>query len=485
MEPLLQQRQDQSLLLAPQLRRSLELLQASMLELNQKIAEELQTNPVLEEQPKDSVQVEETDAPRASEHEEKELEMGREFADPDAWEQEWEDYRRLERQAANQGDPQKALEHRDHLFNSIVQETSLQEQLMEQVRLGDYPDSVLEALPVLISSLDDRGFLCTSAGPDGTSGSLDVLAQSVGLSLEDMEAGLRILHTLEPIGLGARSLQECLLLQLKAQGHGSSLAALIIQDHFDLLLRRKLSELSRLTHTPMEGIREAMSLIATLDPAPGRSLRHDTNHAITPDVRIFKQGGNWVIQLNETHMPRLRLSPAYKRLAAEIHLGKNDRRYLQDKIKTARLLIDAIEDRQKTLRRLSQEILRLQKGFFEKGVCALKPLTMSQMAELLEVHETTISRALANKYMDTPWGVFPLKYFFTSGYQTQSGQFVSNTSIKDRVERLIDSEDPQHPYSDQDIVDILAKEDGIQLARRTIAKYRGTLDIPPSHLRKH
>lgn len=479
MEPLLQHRQDQSLVLAPQLRRSLEFLQASMLELNQKIAEELQTNPVLEEEPRDVIQVQDVDAPKASEREDKELEMGREFGDPEAWDQEWEHYRSLERHAASgQGDSQRSAERREHLFNSMVNETSLQEQLMQQARFGDYSEATLQALPVLIGNLDDRGFL------SGPASSLDVLAQAAGVSLPQMQEALAVLQSLEPVGLGSRSVQECLLLQLKAQGQEATLAATIIEDHFDLLLRRKLSELSRLAHVPMESIREALNLIATLDPAPGRSFSSDTNHVITPDVRIFKTEGEWVVQLNETHLPRLCLSPAYKRLAAEIHLGKSDRRYLQDKIKTARLLIEAIEDRQKTLRRLSEEILRLQKGFFQKGVAELKPLTMSQMAELLEVHETTISRALANKYMDTPWGVFPLKYFFTSGYQTQSGQFVSNTTIKDRIERLIKSENPQTPYSDQDIVDILSQEGGVELARRTVAKYRTALGISPSHLRK-
>ncbi len=479
MEPLLQQRQEQSLYLAPQLRQSLEILQAATLDLSQKIAEELQTNPVLEELPTDVLSVEQPDLPKTQAYEDQELQMGREFGNPDAWEQEWEDYRRIERQSMTYGDVRQMTERREHLFNSVVEEVSLQEHLMQQVRLGTHPEGVLRGLPMLIGSLDDRGFLLLSEKTD----SLEVLAQAAHVSLESMQAALLVLQGLDPIGLGAGSLQECLLIQLRAQGAEATLAATILRDHFDLLLRHKLLEVARATHATLEAVREALELIATLDPAPGRSFTPDSNQVIMPDVRIVKQEGQWVVQLNETYLPRLRLSPAYKRLASEIRLGQADRRYLQDKIRAARLLIEAIEDRQKTLRRLSQQILDRQKDFFEHGVSHLRPMTMNQMAEVLGVHETTISRALANKYLESPRGLYPLKYFFTSGYQTDSGQSVSNASVKERVTQLIESESSENPYSDQEIVELFA-QDGITLARRTIAKYRKELRILPSHLRK-
>jgi RNA polymerase sigma-54 factor len=478
------QKQTQSLVLAPQLRQSLKILQVSALELRDVVLEELQTNPTLEELPMDgesldasSTDKSQAESPREADAvpaEEKEMELG--SRDFEMYNQMHEDYR--ESMAEDNGNYSYTAEddeRRKHFFDSITSESSLQEELTRQAKLTEAAPGVLKAFDYVVGSLDDSGFL-TSALPD--------LALSSSLPLADVQEASRLLKTLDPPGIGAASLRECLLIQLEATGKKGSVAWQIIRDYYELLLRRRIPELARRVGVSADAVSEAMEEIAALDPAPGRRFSADSNRVVVPDVTVYKdEMGEWIIVLNNDYIPRLRLAPAYKDLLAKGTLAKKDKDYIQDKFRSGKFIISSIEQRQQTIERITREILKFQKDFFEEGPAKLRPLTMSQVADVVGVHETTVSRAIANKYIQTPHGLFDMKYFFTPGYKGEGGESVSNTSVKDRIAKIIEGEDTAHPLSDQQIVAILGKE-GITIARRTVAKYREELGILPTNLRR-
>jgi RNA polymerase sigma-54 factor len=260
-------------------------------------------------------------------------------------------------------------------------------------------------------------------------------------------------------------------------------AARIIRDHFPLLVRRRLPDISRKIGLPVESIQEAIEEIGRLDPSPGSRFAEDTNRVVVPDVTVEKVGDEWQITLNNDYIPRVRLSRSYRELIAKGTLSEQERSYLREKLRAGKFLINSIEQRQQTIEKITREILRVQLEIFEEGVSRLKPLTMTQVADVVGVHETTVSRALANKFIRTPHGVFEMKYFFTPGYQSDAGESISNSSVKDKIKALLEEEDPAKPLSDEDIGGIL-KGKGIPIARRTVAKYRGELGILPSNLRR-
>jgi len=345
---------------------------------------------------------------------------------------------------------------------------------MRQAELSDIDAPALEAMRYLVGSLDDRGFLTQTPA--------DVALQT-RLPLEAVQSAVKQLKSFDPPGIGSQNLQECLLTQLAAKGRGESLAARIVRDHFALLTRRRIPEIARKLCAHMDDIQAAIEDIGTLDPAPGRRFADDSNRVVVPDVTVEKVGGEWKITLNSDYIPRLRISSTYKDLIAKGSLSKQERDYLRERMRSGRFLINSIEQRQQTIERITREIIKVQVDFFEHGVSKLKPLTMTQIAEAVGVHETTVSRAIANKYIKTPHGVFDFKYFFTPGYEADSGASVSNTSVKEMINDLISLEDKAHPLSDQEIVAKL-QEKGINIARRTVAKYREELGLLPSNLRR-
>jgi RNA polymerase sigma-54 factor len=233
----------------------------------------------------------------------------------------------------------------------------------------------------------------------------------------------------------------------------------------------------------MEEIQKAIEEIARLDPAPGRRFADDTNRSVAPDITVEKDGDKWITSLNSDYIPRLRINSEYKELIAKGTLSQEEKEYLQEKMRSGKFLINSIDQRQQTIERIAREVVRVQTEFLEEGVSKLRPLTMTQVAETVGVHETTVSRAISSKYIQTPHGVFALKFFFTSGYQSSDGENISNTSVKDMISHLVQQEDPSSPLSDQEIVTQL-QEKNIKIARRTVAKYRDELDILPSNLRK-
>ena len=481
----LRQRQTQSLVLAPQLRHSLKILQVAALDLRSVIQEELQANPTLEEQPMDGESLDKitADAPESDSegnstapsedggrHEE--MNFDKQFEILGKMDQDWRDHMA----SAGGAQPHTAedAEKRQHFFDSLVNETSLQEHLMQQIALDNLSAPILEALQHLIGSLNDRGYLSQPPAD---------IALQTGLPYETVLEALKLLQGFDPPGIGSQTLAECLLAQLKAKGRGDSLAARMIRDHFDLLSRRRIPELARKLGAPADDVQAAIEEVGKLDPAPGRRFAEDNNRVVVPDVIVEKDGDEWKIHLNSDYIPRLRISSTYRDLIAKGTLSKEERDYLSERMRSGKFLIDSIEQRQRTIERITREIIKAQTPFFEKGVAHLQPLTMTQIADIVGVHETTVSRAIANKYMQTPHGIFEFKFFFTTGYQNESGANVSNTSVKEMLADLVSIEDKSAPLSDQELVTKL-QEKGLTLARRTVAKYREELGILPSNLRR-
>ena len=463
------QSQTQQLTIAPQLRQALKVLQVGALELRSTILEELQTNPALEEMPTRDVSLDAPDAPpSSSDKDSAEGGSDAESSNTAANDDYEPTYDNAEKYSA------EAAKRRQFFFDSITAEESLQEHLMSQASLTDADEPTLKALEYIIGALDDRGFLTMDVA---------AIAQQASMTADTIEKALKLLKTLDPQGLGSRDLQECLLGQLDTKGQSDSLTAHILRDHYPLFLRRRIPELSKALDRKPEEIEDALKVIAELDPAPGRRFAEDMNRVVMPDAKVFKEGDKWQIELMRDYLPRLKLSANFKQYLADKRLTPTEKEFLQEKLKAGRQLISAIEQRQATIERISRLLLEIQEGFFEAGVEKLKPLTMAQIAEKIGVHETTVSRAIANKYISTPHGVFPYKFFFTPGYTNSEGQTVSNKSIKDKIAQLIADESPQKPLSDQTIAEILKKEN-IDIARRTVAKYREELGVLPTHLRR-
>ncbi len=480
----LSQRQTQSLVLAPQLRQSLKILQVAALDLRTVIQDELQENPTLEELPMEGVSLDRakeenaaaTSGEDSSSSDEnsngEELDFSKEFEILSKLDQDWRDH--MANAGGNQTPSPEDDEKRQHFFDSLVNETSLQEHLMSQAEMSDLEPAALEAMEFLVGSLDDRGFL-TQTPSD--------IALQLGLPLDAVQDAHALLQTFEPAGIGAKDLQECLLLQLIAKGRGESLAARIVRNQFALLIRRRIPDIARRAAAPLEDVQHAVEEIGTLDPAPGRKFAEDSNRVVVPDVTVERDDDEWKISLNSDYIPRLRISNTYKDMIAKGSLNRQERDYIRERMRSGRFLINSIEQRQQTIERITREIIKVQEPFFEQGVAKLQPLTMTQIADTVGVHETTVSRAIANKYIRTPHGVFDFKFFFTSGYKSDGGSAVSNTSVKEMINDLIELEDKAKPYSDQELVTKL-QEKGLKIARRTVAKYREELGILPSNLRR-
>ena len=470
-------KQTQSIVLAPQLRNSLKILQSPAMDLRTAILEELQANPLLEELPPiEGISVDE----RLSETEESEtkesIELQFDESDYSTLDRMSEDMReQFAQENSGQSFSSEDEARREHFFNSLTSTLSLQQHLIDQAEMAECTKPEQEALIYLIGSLDDSGFY---------SESLPNTALASHLPLKDLQKASDILKTFDPPGIGSTDMRDCLLNQLALNGRKKSLAARILRDYFQLLIRRRIPDLSRKTGAQKEDIEDAIAEIGRLDPAPGKQFSADSNTVIEPDVTVYKdEYDEWQILLNNDYIPRLRINGVYKDLLAKGSLDRKEKDFLLERMRSGKFLINSIEQRQQTIERITREILDCQADFFSEGVSKLRPLTMSTIAQTVGVHETTVSRAIANKYIRTPHGVFPIKYFFTPGFTVANGESVSNKTIKDRIQQIIESENPAKPLSDQGVVKILA-EKNVKIARRTVAKYRDELGILPTNLRR-
>jgi RNA polymerase sigma-54 factor len=465
------QDQRMSLVLAPQLRQSLEMLQVPVMELRSLIQEELEQNPTLEEIPIESqqIEVEKTDT---SLEDKQELDFDEEFKSIIALDDEARDYFfPEERNSYSNSDTE---EKRQYFLDSLPQQVSLQEHLIQQLELAGFNENEHEIAELIIGNINDDGYLTIN---------IEELAENSGYEIHEMETMLDIIQEFEPTGVGARNLRECLLLQLHKGGHPDPLAESIIQDHLNLLGSRKLKDIAKRLNVSIEDIQHAADYIATLDPKPGRRFTTEVAAYVLPEVSVQKINGEYVIMLNDEQLPRLRISNHYRRLLESDQTPKEVKAYIRDRIKSSSFMIKSIEQRQKTIYKIASEIVSVQEKFLDEGIKHLRPLTMSEVAEACGVHETTVSRAVNGKYMSTPSGVFEMRYFFTTGLKTSDGSNISNQTIKDVIHKMVSEESPAEPLSDQEIMEKL-KEQGISVARRTVAKYRTMLKIPPSHMRR-
>lgn len=470
------QKQAQTLVLAPQLRNSLKILQAPAMELRTSILEELQANPMLEELPIDSISVEENRESTNENEREADEELDFNAEDFSALERMSEDMReQFAQENTGQSHTPEDDERRDYFLNSLTESVSLQQHLIGQAELTDCSEQEREALDYLIGSLDDHGYLTET---------ISNIALTTRIPYGTVQKAAATLKTFDPPGIGTDNMQDCLATQLELRGRGDSLAARILREHFDLLVRRRVPELKRKTGATPEDIQDAIQEISTLEPAPGKRFSADSNTVIEPDVTVYQdEYDEWQVVLNNDYIPRLRISSVYKDMLAKGTLSKAEKEFMMERMRSGKFLINSIEQRQQTIERITREILKFQNEFFNVGVSKLRPLTMNTIAETVGVHETTVSRAIANKYIRTPHGVFPFKYFFTPGYKAGNGESVSNKTIKDMISHIIEEENPAKPFSDQNIVDQL-KAKNIKIARRTVAKYREELGILPTNLRR-
>ncbi len=459
------QTQTQKLAIGPQMQQSLQILQAPTLELRQIIQQEIEINPVLEvETPEVSLEDAVPDDP--DDHDD--------IAELSQLDEEWRDYWAQSR-ANTSSRTSDEQERRQFMMDSIVAPTTLQEHLVSQLRMADDVDAGLAAnVELLIGSLNDSGFL---------SASLEDICYQQAIPIDDLEAAKKLLQTFDPVGVGAQDLRECLLIQMERLGKKQSLAYRLVEQYLDDLAHKRYPIVARRLGVPVEQVSRAADFIGTLDPRPAQRFAVSSNSYVTPDVVVEKQGGEWVPVMNQADLPHLRISNAYKDLLGQADSSGEVRNYIRDKIRGGKFLIRSIHQRQQTIHRIASEIIAHQQEFLNQGPSMLRPLNMATVAEAVGVHETTVSRAISGKFIATPHGVFELKFFFSHGIRTESGEDLSNNSVKNAIGELIKAEPKTKPLSDDKLTKLL-DEQGIKVARRTVAKYREAMGILPSHLRK-
>jgi RNA polymerase sigma-54 factor len=490
----LSQRMALSQVLAPQLQQSLQLLQAPNLELKALVEQELQQNPVLEEAAtmelaegetrldRDGSDPADPAEPPADVKVDPTLERGTGPVDDfqatmerlSQMDAEWREH------LTGGNIPNRATvqdeEKRQFLFDSLTRGTSLQEDLLDQLRQSEIPEDEWPLAELVIGNVDDHGYLKAS---------IEELTVGAGAGVTAEEIGdvLRQVQQFHPPGVAARDLRECLMLQLERAGKRHTFEYQMLDKHMDLLAKRRFPDIARAMGIEVEKVQHAAGNIAKLNPMPGREFAPETDQYVLPEVFVEQDGDEYVVSTNNDHIPSLRISNTYKDLMAQAQSSPEVREYIREKIRAGKFLIKSLHQRQQTILNIAKEIVRRQREFFDRGVSALKPMTMAQVAEVVGVHETTVSRAVSGKYMETPRGLVEMKYFFTSGVTTADGTGVSSTSIKELVAGMLKGEDSSKPLSDQEIVKMLS-EKGINIARRTVAKYRAELGILPSNLRK-
>jgi RNA polymerase sigma-54 factor len=359
--------------------------------------------------------------------------------------------------------------------------TTLAESLLEQLHFLNLPVEHMQIAEFIVGSIDDRGWLVTS---------VEDIATALDRPAIEVEIVLRLVQALEPPGVGARDLRECLLIQLDARGNRESLAWRMIHDHFDHLVNRRFPEIARLLKVTVQEVQEASDGIASLHPRPGTLVSAEDPKYVVPDLLVERVDEEYVVMLNDKNVPRLRISAAYgdviaanRRKPDATDAEKQTREYIQGKLASAKWLIQTIEQRRRTMIKVMNCIVREQREFFDKGIAFLRPLTLAAVARQIDMHESTVSRVCSGKYVQTPRGVFELKFFFSSGLATDDGEDVSARTAKNIIKGLIDEEDKLDPLSDQRIAELL-HEKGLQIARRTVAKYREQLQILPARLRR-
>lgn len=472
----------QQLLMTPQLQQAIKLLQLSRLELEQFVRQELIENPVLEEVGNSASEdvldkVKEPTEDQILNNQMKELENIMSSSNNRAADNiDWESY---SQRSDNSGSILSSFVRKDEEFINyeaiITKAKTLQEYLLMQIAELGFDDKEKHVAEILIGNLDENGYL---------RGVLEDIAKQENLDLEFCEDILDTIQRLDPPGVGARNLQECLMIQIRNKRLKNGIVEKIVKKHLNNLEKQNYQAISKDLKIPIETVIENIHIILSLDPNPGRQFNIEVPQYIVPDVYVFKLGDKWVISLNEDGLPKLKINEQYKQLTKNKDaLKSSDKEYLSEKLKAATWLIKSLQQRQKTIYKVSECIVKRQQEFFQKGVEFLKPMILKDVADDIGLHESTVSRVTTQKYMHTPHGIFELKYFFSTSVATLNGAYIASESVKKMIEDIIRSEDPVKPYSDNEIVEILEKK-GIHIARRTVGKYREQLGILSSNRRK-
>ena len=460
----------QKLILTPSLQQAIKLLPMSTLELRDLLTQEMVENPMLEEVP-----VEDTQAAEQQTTEEK-PEAKPEAQKTDSWDD--ADYQYFFGEYLDDGYRPKAPQEVRELppiENTLSTTSSLSDHLLWQLSLQSDDPTLRDIGEAIIGNLNDDGYLVAS---------LDELAGMGPWPVETVEHALRLLQGFDPVGVAARDLQECMVLQLRHLGLEGSPAERIVTEHLRALQNHQIPEISRKLGMSIEDLKEHVEVIRHLDPKPGLRFNPTPSQYVTPDVFVEKIDDEYIVFLNEDGLPQMRISPTYRRLLdKDGKHGEETRAYVRDKFNAARWLIKSVQQRQNTIYKVARSIVNFQREFLDQGIEHLRPLVLRDVANDIGMHESTVSRVVTNKYMHTPQGVFEMKYFFHSGISSSYGESVSSVTIKQRIKKIIESEDAKKPLSDSKIVSILQRE-GLVLARRTIAKYREELKISTSNQRK-
>ena len=468
----LQTKLAQKLILTPALQQAIKLLPMSTLELADLLTQEVVENPLLEEVPTEDLQA--TDVQAAVEKEGEEApkaEKGDTWDDAD-YEYFFGDYLDDGYRARM---PQEVKEL-PPIENTLSTSSSLTDHLEWQLSLQTDVEPIRDIGKAIIGNLDDDGYLVAS---------VDEIAAMGPWAVEDVERALRLIQSFDPIGVAARDLQECLTLQIRHLHLEGTPTETIVTEHLRLLHNHQMPELARKLGLSMDEVKHHVEVIQHLDPKPGSRFNPQPSQYVIPDVYIVKVEDQYVAVLNEDGLPQLRISPTYRRLLDKdaSENSAETRAYVKDKFRSALWLIKSVEQRQKTIHKVAASICNFQRDFLDHGIEHLRPLVLRDVANDIGMHESTVSRVVTNKYMHTPQGVFEMKYFFHSGISSSYGDAVSSVTIKNRIRKIIEGEDPRKPLSDSKIVTILQRE-GLMLARRTIAKYREELKIQTSNQRK-
>lgn len=463
----------QQLIMTPQLQMAIKLLQLSRLELLDTIRQELEENPALEELHDSGSDEQPLEQPEKSVEEgaqAEEVTIDEKISDDIDWSNYLDEYNTPGR-VNYEGESREAPKY--DAF--IARKESLNDHLLWQLLMTSPSRDEEHIGSLIVGNLNQDGYLDIA---------LEEIARIADTEMPKVEAILKLMQTFDPVGVCARSLSECLMIQARHLKIDNTLVNDIIRDHLGNLEKKNYKAICRALKVGMEDVVAAFNIIKSLEPRPGRQYSDETPQYITPDIYVYKMDNDFIIVLNDDGMPKLRVNPFYKKsIASRDKLSGEAESYIQDKLRSAAWLIKSIHQRQKTIYRVMESILQYQREFFEKGIAHLKPMVLRDVAQDIGMHESTISRVTTNKYAYTPQGIFELKYFFNSSIQRSYGGAIASVSVQEKIKQIIAAEDPRKPYSDDKIAKML-KESHINIARRTVAKYREMLNVLPSNKRK-
>jgi RNA polymerase sigma-54 factor len=467
----------QQLVMTPQLQQAIKLLQLSRIELQDVVRQELEENPVLDEvleqdevrEPEQLEQLEKEELPLPEVTEFKEVTAGEETVQDMDWQSYLDGYNYSAGEQYYDDD-----EDRPSYENILTKGSTLFDHLLWQLNLSRFTDLERRVASELIGNIDESGYLRIS---------VEEVAATCQVDEPFVEGVLSRVQEFDPPGVAARDLQECLLAQARYLEAGGGIVEAMLRDHMKDLEARRYKQIARALGVGLDDVILAARIIAGFDPKPGRAFGQDDVQYIIPDIFVYKIGEEYVVLLNDEGLPNLRINPLY---GGEGRTGRQDDRteeYISDKMRSALWLIKSIQQRQRTIFKTAKSIVRFQREFLDRGIEYLKPLVLRDVAEDIGMHESTISRVTTNKYMQTPQGLFELKYFFNSSISTGDGEFIASESVKSKLKEIVDAEDPRKPYSDQRLAELLAAHN-INIARRTVTKYREMLRIGSSSERK-